>query len=164
MAVIFTIDHRLAFLALAALLIAAGIPLAYAWARLLPDDPSPFPIEPGSFPSIDEESPRQAPVVRERDIISISLLVCVTLAYLVRFPGFPSGTLLRWLGDFASGTTQSWVILSVEIFLIAAAVAALVYAALRPGPLRVPLAAAATLVLILWFLAPFLNAAWLCAS
>ena len=50
-------DHRLAFAMLVALLIAAGTPLAFAWARLIPEDAAPFPIEPGSFPSVDHEAP-----------------------------------------------------------------------------------------------------------
>jgi hypothetical protein len=158
-------DHRLAFLALAALLIAAAIPLAFAWARLVPEEPSPFPIQPGSFPSIDQESlPRPHPR-RERDLlVPVALLVCLTLAYLIRFPGFPTGVPLRWLEAVVSGPTEHWIIFFARIFLIAAACAALGYAALRPGPLRIPLAAASALVLMLWFLAPLLQVALLFGS
>ena len=83
------IDHRLALLALAALLIAAAIPLAFAWTRLLPEEPPPFPIQPGSFPTIDQELPSQQPAARKRDlVISIVLLVCLTLAYVSGLPAF----------------------------------------------------------------------------
>ncbi len=157
------IDHRLAFLALSALLIAAAIPLAFAWARLLPEEPPPFPIEPGSFPSIDHD-PQKAAATPKRDIIAIALLVCITLAYLIRFPGFPNAVFIRWLDNSVSGPTEYWILFSARIFLIVATVAAAAYAAFRPNPLRIPLVAAAALVLILWFLSPFLRAALLFGS
>ena len=94
MLVLVLIDHRWAFLLLAVLLMAAAIPLASAWARLLPEEPPPFPIEPGSFPTIDQQLPPETPSRRHRDlIISFALLVCITLTYLIRFPGFPSSAL-----------------------------------------------------------------------
>jgi hypothetical protein len=156
------IDHRLAFLALAALLIAAAIPLAFAWARLVPEEPSPFPIQPGSFPAIDEDAVPQPRAARQRDLlVPVALLVCLTLTYLIRFPGFPTGVVLRWLEAVVSGPTEHGIIFCTRIFLIAAACAALGYAALRPGPLRIPLTTASALVLMLWFLAPLLQAALL---
>jgi hypothetical protein len=159
------IDHRLAFLVLAALLIAAAIPLAFAWARLLPEEPPPFPIQPGSFPTIDQELPPQQPATRKRDlVISAVLLVCLTLAYLVRFPGFPSAVLLRWLNTLVSAPVEYWTVFAARTFVIAITGAACVYAALRPGPLRIPLAAASVLVLLLWFLAPLLRVALLSGS
>lgn len=156
------IDHRWAFVLLAVLLIAAAIPLASAWARLLPEEPPPFPIEPGSFPVIDQQLPPETPSRRHRDlIISFALLVCLTLTYLIRFPGFPSSALAGWLGTVVSGPTAYWTIFSARIFLIATAGAAIVYAAFRPGPLRIPMMSAAALVLALWFLAPLLKTALL---
>jgi hypothetical protein len=165
MLVLVLIDHRWAFLMLAVLLIAAAIPLACAWARLLPEEPPPFPIEPGAFPTIDQELPPETPSRRRRDLlISFALLVCITLTYLIRFPGFPSSALTRWLGGVVSGPTAYWTIFSSRVFLIGAAGAAIVYAAFRPGPLRIPLLSAAALVLALWFLAPLLKTALLSAQ
>jgi hypothetical protein len=159
------IDHRLAFLALAALLIATAVPLGFAWARVLPEEPPPFPIQPGSFPTIDQESPPPEHATHRRDlVVSIALLICLTLAYLIRFPGFPTGVLIRWLETTVSGSTEHWIIFSIRIFLIASACAALGYAALRPGPLRIPLTTASALVLLLWFLAPLLRVALLSGS
>jgi hypothetical protein len=159
------IDHRVAFLTLAALVIAAAVPLAYAWASLLPEEPAPFPVEPGSFPSVDEE------VVLERAsksgwefLVSVILLSCLTLAYAIRVPGFPSGMMTHWLDAVVSGSTEYWLLLSARIFLLVASVAAGGYAALRPGSLRIPLLAAAVLVLLLWFLAPVLRLAMLGSS
>jgi hypothetical protein len=156
------IDHRLEFLALAALLIATAIPLGFAWARLLPEEPTPFPIQPGSFPTIDQESLPQHPATRSRDlVVSIVLLVCLTFAYLIRFPGFPNAVLLRWLSAIVSAPVEYWAIFAARIFVIASAGAACFYAALRPGPLRIPLTIASALVLLLWFLAPLLRVALL---
>jgi hypothetical protein len=159
------IDYRLAFLALAALLMAAAIPLGFAWARLVPDEPPPFPIQPGSFPTIDQELRPQQPATGKRElVISFALLICLTLAYLIRFPGFPTDVLIRWLATIVSGPTEHWIIVSTRIFLIAAPCAALGYAAFRPGPLRIPLTTASALVLLLWFLAPLLRVALLSGS
>src|SRR5271168_3101922 len=87
--VIFFVDHRLALLALAALLVAAAIPLAFAWARILPEDLPPFEIEPPSYPTLEWEPPPEPPRDTKRDPIAIVLLVGVTIGYLLQFPGFP---------------------------------------------------------------------------
>jgi hypothetical protein len=156
------IDHRVAFLALATLLIAAAIPLAIAWARLLPEEPPPFPIEPRSFPVIEQERrPGASPTPRGELILSVAILICLTLAYALRFPGFPKAALMHWLDGVVSGSTEYWLILYARTFLLVAAGAAIGYAIRRRGPLGIPLAAAAALVLILWFVAPLLNVAFL---
>ena len=153
------IDPRVALVALVALLVTAGVPLAFGWARLLPEEPPPFPIEPGSFPSVDEEVKPELPrKPRWEPILSVILLGCLTLAYVIRFPGFPNARLVRWL-DAMSGSTEHWVFVSARVVLPVVSTAAGVYAALRPGSLRRPLLAAAVLVLLLWFLAPGLRLA-----
>jgi hypothetical protein len=146
-------DHRLAFLLLAGLLVGSGVPLAFGWARLLPEERPPFPIEPGSFPSVDEEvvqEPSGKP--RWEPMVSVILLSCLTLTFAIRVPGFPSARLAHWL------------FVSARIVLPVASAAAGVYGALRPGSLRVPLLAAAVLVLLLWFLGPVLQLAVLGGS
>ena len=155
------IDHRVAFLALATLLIAAAIPLAIAWARLLPEDPPPFPIEPGSFPNIEQERPEVPATPRGELILSVAILICLTLAYAIRFPGIPKAALLHWLDSVVSGSTEYWLILYARTLLLVAAGAAIGRAIRRPGSLRNPVALAAALVLILWFVAPLLNVAFL---
>ncbi len=161
MLVLLLIDHRIALLALVTLLIAAAIPLAYAWARLLPEEPPPFPIEPGSFPAIDQEPPESSAAPKRELIVSTALLICVTLTYLIRLPGFPNAILLGWLNAIVSGPAEYWTLFSARLVLIAASCAAIIYAPFRPGPLRIPLATAAALVLLLWFLSPLLRAALL---
>jgi hypothetical protein len=159
------IDHRVALVALMALLVAAGVPLASGWARVLPEEPPPFPIEPGSFPSVDEElAQKPSGKPRWEPILSIILLGCLTLAYVIRFPGFPSARLVRWLDALVSGSTEHLLFVSATVVVPLISVAAGVYAAFRPGSLRVPLLAAAVLVLLLWFLAPMLQLAVLGGS
>jgi hypothetical protein len=157
------IDHRVALAALVGLLVATGVPLAFAWARLLPEEPPPFPIEPGSFPFVDEEVPLSGKA-SWKPILAVILLGCLTLAYVIRFPGFPSTRLVRWLGAMVSASTEHWLFVSANVVVPVVSVAAGVHAVFRPGPLRIPLLAAAVLVLLLWFLAPMLQLAVLAGS
>ena len=165
MLVLVSMDHRLALVVLVGLLVAAGVPLAFAWMRLLPEDAPAFAIEPGSFPSVDKEVvTEKAAKPRWEAIVSVILLSCLTLAYAIRVPGFPRETLTHWLQGAVSGSTEHWMLLSARIFLPAMSGVAGVFAALRPGSLRIPLLVAAILVLLLWFLAPVLQTAMLGSS
>jgi hypothetical protein len=154
-------DHRATFLAQAILIVAAGIPLAFAWARLLPEEPPPFKVEPGSSSSGKLESQPDIPRKPNRDLILIVLLLCVTVTYLLRFPGISVAALVQWLNVTFSGSTAAWVISGARAVLLIGTGFAACYAVLRPGPLRVPLVLAAGLVLILWLLGPILQAALL---
>src|SRR5260370_1424600 len=87
MSAAFPIDHRLALVAFAALLIAAAAPLASAWARLLPEEPPPFELPPA--PSSAEQTPSNRETRRKGDPFAIFLLLCVTLSFLLKFPAFP---------------------------------------------------------------------------
>jgi hypothetical protein len=152
-------DHRLAFAALVALLIAAGTPLAFAWARLLPEDAPPFPIEPGSFPSVDHETPQEVPSRKKDYLIAAPLLLCLTIAFVFRIPGFPGSTVLGWLGGTIPSLDAHSSAIVVHIIVSLIAVGLGVFGAMRPGPLRIPLIAAAALFLILWFVGPLLQTA-----
>ncbi len=157
--VIFFLDHRLAFFALAALVVGAAIPLAFAWARILPEDRPPFEIEPPSYPTVELAPPEEPSSGSKRDWLAIALLVGVTIGYILQFPGFPRDATLRWLNSLFSGSAAGWIAFAANTLLIVSAAGAVGYAILNPGPLRFPLAAAAALVLILWFLAPLLRMA-----
>jgi hypothetical protein len=153
--------YRLAFAALAVLLVGTAIPLAYAWARVLPEDAPPFKIEPGSFPAVDLE-PREAPAKNRRvDLLSLLLLLCVTAAYLIRFPGVPVAALLHWLHSIFPAAAANWIVLGGKIVLVVGTGLAACLATVRPGPMRVPLVTAASLVLTLWLLGPILQSALL---
>jgi hypothetical protein len=157
-------DHRLAFVALVALLMGAGTPLAFAWARLLPEDAPPFPIEPGSFPSVDHEVAQDQPSRNKDHWIAMPLLLCLTIAFVFRVPGFPSGTALAWVGKTLPAATAHWSAIAVHAFVALIAIGAAVFGALRPGPLRIPLIAAGTMTLILWLTAPLLQTAILAGT
>ena len=154
-------EHRLAFVAFIALLIGAGTPLGFAWARLLPEDAPPFPIEPGSFPSVDHEAPQEEPSRKEDYLIAAPLLLCLTIAFIFRVPGFPSGTVLAWVGGAIPAIGATWSVIAVQVFIALIAIGTIVLGALRSGPLRLPLIAAGALTLALWFLAPLLQTAML---
>ncbi len=163
MLAIFLIDHRLALLALAALIVGAAIPLAFAWARILPDEPPPFDSarssdssEPGAPP---EESPRP-----KRDSVAIALLVLVTLSYAIQFPGVPRQTALQWLESRIPEVPPMWVFWGVVSLVAVLNAGAAGYAIVRPNALRVPLGVGAALVLVLWLLAHFLRFALVAPS
>jgi hypothetical protein len=157
-------DHRLAFMALVVLLIGAGTPLAFAWTRLLPEDALPFPIEPGSFPSVDHEVPQERPN-RKRDYwIAAPLVFCLTIAFVFRVPGFPSATVLAWVGGTIPGVSEHWSVIAIQVVVALIAVGTAVFGALRPGPLRIPLIFASATTLILWFLGPLLQTAMLAGA
>ena len=155
-------DHRLAFATLVALLIGAGTPLAFAWARLLPEDAPPFPIEPGSFPSVDHEAPPPEEPSRKKDyLIAAPLLLSLTIAFIFRVPGFPSNTVLGWIGGTIPGLDAHSSAIIVHIIVALIAIGTGVLGALRSGPLRIPLIACGALILILWFVGPLLQTAML---
>jgi hypothetical protein len=152
------IHQRAAFVALIALVVATSIPLAFAWARILPEDAPPFKIEPGSFPLVDTE-PSTPSAKRGRDAISLALLLCVTTAYLVRFPGMPVALPLHCLASTFSATLTTGIVTGIRFALLVGTSLAACIAAVRPGRMRAPLIAAAGLVLLLWLLGPILQSA-----
>jgi hypothetical protein len=164
MLAIVLIGYRLAFLALAALILAAAVPLAFAWAQLLPDEPPPFEIEPAPTRPPEREPPQEPRRSAKRDPIAIVLLVLVTLSYAIQFPGFPRQDALFWLNSFLPTVGLAWVFLVVEGLFVLINGGAACYSLLRPNSLRVPLGVGAALVLLLWLLGPFLRAALLATS
>lgn len=160
----FAIGYRLAFLALAALTLAAAIPLAFAWARILPDEPPPFEVAPAPTRTWGSEPGQESVPRSKRDPIAIVLLVFVTLSYAVQFPGFPRQAALAWLHAIVSGPPEEYILLGVKTFLVAVTAAAVCYSIFRSHPSRVSLSVGAALVLLLWLLAPELYAALLATS
>jgi hypothetical protein len=157
-------DHRVALVTLVLLLIGAGTPLAFALARLLPEDAPPFPIEPGSFPSVDHEVPPEQPRRNRDSWIAALLLLCLTIAFAFRVPGFPVSTVLAWIGGTNPAVTAHWSAIAIQVIVALIAIGAAVFGALRPGPLRIPLITAGVMILILWFAAPLLQAAMLAGT
>ena len=161
MAVIFLLDQRLAFVLLVALIVAAGAALAFAWTRLLPEEPPPFTSKHGPPPKITIYKTEDAP---PRDRFAVFLLVCVTLSYILRFPGIPSDAALRWLAAILPDTYVNWLTLGGRAFLVVTPGLAAGYSAIRPNPVRIPLIVGGILVLLFWFLLPFLQSAFAAGS
>jgi|SRR3954451_6804779 hypothetical protein len=153
--------YQLAFAAYTAVLVGTAIPLGYAWARVLPEDAPAFKIEPGSFPAVDLEPVDPPATHRNADLLSLGLLLCVTLTYLLRFPGIPLGAFLHWIHSVIPAAAANSIIFGGKIILVVGTALAACLATVRPGPMRVPLVTAASLVLTLWLLGPILHAALL---
>lgn len=164
MFVILLSDYRLAFLLLVALIVGAAVPLAFAWARVLPEEPPPFEISPSSnaFPQ-QEPRPEVSPQPSKRDRIVIVLLVFVTLSYAIQFPGFPRDVGTHWLNKVFPATATYLVFAAHALLMIITGVAAC-YSLLGSTPLRIPLGLGAEIVLLLWLLAPLLRTALLATS
>jgi len=151
------IDHRLALLALAALLLAAAVPLAYAWAKLLPEEPPPFEVRAANLPPEDFIANGRSPA--KKDLWAVLLLVCVTVSYLLRFPGLPLAAGLQWLSTLLPADYFTGAVLGTRWFFIVVPGLAVAYSALRPNPIRFALIAGGLLVLALWLVSPMLRAA-----
>jgi len=148
---------KFAFLMLGGLVVAAAVPLAIGWARLLPEDRPPFEIE-----NPRRKSPTPAVSIygnqseeRRLDIGAIVLLVLLTVAFAVQFPGVPRMDALNSLPDHLP-KAEEWFELALPCLLLVVCVAAILYGALRRSVLRVQLIVAGSVVLLLWVVAPWL--------
>jgi hypothetical protein len=157
MLAIVLMDHRLALVALALLLIVAAAPLAYAWARLLPEERPPFEAAGGG--TAPEEAAPGGKTLPKRDQFAVFLLICVTMSYLVRFPGVPLAPTLQWLSTLLPADYFNWAMMGARAFFIGVPGLAAVYSALRRNPLRIALALGGLMVLALWLLSPLLQKA-----
>src|SRR5258708_15967691 len=136
MSAAFPIDHRLALVAFAALLIAAAAPLASAWARLLPEEPPPLEAPARSSA---EQTPSNRETRPKGDPFAIFLLLCVTLSFLLKFPGLPVAAALQILSVRMPREDFHWLVLGARVFFAAMPGLAAVYSAIRPSPIRTPL-------------------------
>lgn len=153
------LDPKISFVLLAGLIVGAAVPLAMGWARLLPEDRPPFEIE-----NPRRHSPRPAvsiygsePEPRKFDLVSIVLLVLLTVAFAVQFPGVPRVGALNGLPDHLPQAGE-WFEIALPSLLLVVCVVAILYGALRKSFLRVPLVLAGNMVLLLWVLGPWLYA------
>jgi hypothetical protein len=142
-------DHRLALVALSALILAAGASLAVGWAALLPTDPEPF------------ERRGESVSRTKHSRLAIAFLTLTTLSYVVRLPGVPLEGILPWLSKRLLAPWPDYLFLGATFFLVFAPAFAACYALLRPSSLRAPLVASGVLVLLLWLLVPYLTSALL---
>jgi|ERR1700682_617010 len=151
------IDHRVALVAVAALLLSAAAPLAYAWARLLPEEPPPFEAPAGAPAPEGLPSNWQSPA--KKDPFAVFLLGCVTLSYVLKFPGLPLATGLQWLSTLLPTDYLNCTVLGGRAFFVVVPGLGAAYSALRPNPVRIALIVGGLLVLALWLVSPMLRAA-----
>jgi len=153
------LDHRLAFLFLAALSLGAAVPLAFGWARVLPEEPPPFGNAPNSFRRTRNSPPAGTLTSKRRDPFAIVLLLCVTMSYACQLPGVPRGMGFGSIPTVIPHNTVGWIEFAAIWFSVLIPGFASVYSLLRPNFLRVPLVAAGILTLLLWLFATPLRAA-----
>ena len=153
------LDHRLAFLFLAALSLGAAVPLAFGWARVLPEEPPPFGNAGDSLRRTKYKPLADELRSKRREPFAMVLLLFVTVSYACQFPGVPRdqgfGSIPVAIPHSTTGRIEfatSWFLLLIPGFAAA-------YSVLRPNFLRVPLIAAGSLALLLWLLAAPLRAA-----
>ena len=151
---IFPLDHRLALVALTVFLLAAAAPLAYAWARLLPEEPPPFETAPAAAPQ--KEAPSNGEARHERDPFAVFLLICVTLSYILRFPGLPLSAALQRISALMPQDYFNWLLLGGHAFFVVVPGLAAAYSAVRANPIRWQLLVGGILTLILWVAGPWL--------
>jgi|SRR5436309_16122439 len=153
------LDHRLAFLFLAALSLGAAVPLALGWARVLPEEPPPFENAPNLFRRPGNSPPAAALTSKRRDPFAIVLLLCVTVSYACQLPGVPRGVGFDSIPTVIPHDTVGRIGLAAIWFLVLIPGFASVYSLFRPHFLRGPLIAAGILLLLLWLFATPLRAA-----
>src|SRR5215813_973530 len=104
MLAVLLLDYRLAFLLLASVFLGTAIPIGLAWASLLPEDGAPFESSGDSAPNLASIYLPEGYV--PRDPFAVFLLACVTLSFLLQFPGLPGEDLLR---KFLPAVPAKWM-------------------------------------------------------
>jgi hypothetical protein len=153
------LDYRLAFLFLAVLNLGAAVPLAFGWARILPEEPPPFGNAEDSLRRAKNKLPADELKSKRRDPFAIGLLLCVTVSYACQFPGVPRGMGFGSIPTVIPHNTGGWIQFAAILFTVLIPGFAAAYAFLRPNFLRVPLIAAGMLVLLIGLFAGPLRAA-----
>jgi hypothetical protein len=153
------LDPRLAFLLLCILLIAAAIPIAFAWARLLPEEQAPFRFHRSSERATGDLTPAPEQADSRRDPFAVVLLVCVSLSYLWQLPGLPRDFVLLRMAPYVPEPWLNGLVLFIKGFLVVMPGAGAVYSIFRRNQIRAPLIAAGILVPLIWLALPWLRAA-----
>jgi len=159
MLAVLLLDHRLAFLLLAALNLGTAVPLAFGWVRLLPEETPPFQISRTRLRRRSEYAHSSEEEETRRDPLAIALLLCITVSYAVQLPGIPQNSGFGSIPTVVPGDTYGWVQFALTWFLAVAPGFGAAYSLLRPNFLRVPLIVAGTLILLLWLLSAPLRSA-----
>lgn len=138
------LDHRIALVLYAALMLVAAGAIVAGWLRLLPPEREPF-VAPGEHPA-----------KTEHDAFAIFLLVNVTVSVLLRFPGLESANLSAALAKVLPSEWANHGAMIAFIWFGFVPGLAAVYSLVRRNPLRWPLVTGGTTALVLWLAAPLL--------
>lgn len=138
------LNPRLAVLILMALMLAAALPLALGWMKLLPPERDPF-----SRPDLPRH--RNSP-----DRVTIFFLANVSLSFLAVVPGFADKFYLDRLIQFLPASRTEHITIVLLIWLVFVPALGAAYSAVRPNPIRKYLILGGILVLLLWLFSPTL--------
>ena len=126
------------------LLVAAAIPLALGWTRILPPEREPF-----SRPDL----PRKKP---ELDLFAVFLLVNVSLSLIAAIPRIADTLHLDFMLGLLPPAWAEHIAMVSLIWLVFIPAFAAACSAVRSNPIRAQLIVGGILVLALWLLSPTL--------
>jgi hypothetical protein len=140
-------DHRLALVLYALLLLAATAPLVIAWLRLLPPEREPFAAL-GEKPNRDK-----------RDVFAVFLLVNITVGLLLRIPGVNVDVVLPLLTKWLAPEWANHILMVGLIWFGFIGGLAAAYSLIRKNPLRWPLVFGGVFTLLLSLTGAILTSA-----
>ena len=146
-AIVIAMDARLALVLFVLLMLGAAGAIVLGWLALLPAEREPFAV------------PGEARIKKPRDAFAIFLLVNLSLAVMLRFPGFSGTPLSFYLAAIIPPEWSDHALMIAFIWFGFVSGLAVVYAAVRANPIRLPLIVGGVLTLILWLAGPWLLAA-----
>ena len=138
------LNPRLAAFLVMVLLVAAAIPLALGWTRILPPEREPF-----SRPDLPRKKPKL-------DLFALFLLLNVSLSLVAAIPRIADTLHLDSLLGLLPATWAEQVAMVSLIWLVFIPAFAAAYSAVRSNPIRAQLIVGGILVLALWLLSPTL--------
>jgi hypothetical protein len=126
------------------LLVAAAIPLALGWTRILPAEREPF------------SRPDLLRVKAKLDLVALFLLANISLSLLAAIPRIADTLHLLAIVQLLPATWAEHLTIAALIWLIFIPAFAAAYSAVRSNPIRAQLIVGGILVLALWLLSPTL--------
>jgi hypothetical protein len=138
------LNPRLAAFLMTILLVAAAIPLALGWTRLLPPEREPF-----SRPDLPRKKPKF-------DLFALFLLLNVSLSLVAAIPRIADTLHLVAMAQLLPAAWAEQLTIAALIWLVFIPAFAAAYSAVRSNPIRTQLIFGGILVLALWLLSPTL--------
>jgi len=138
------LNPRLAAFLMTVLLVAAAIPLALGWTRILPPEREPF-------------SPSNLLRTKAKlDLVALFLLVNISLSLLAAIPRIADTVHLLAILQLLPAAWAEQLTIAALIWLVFIPAFAAAYAAVRSNPIRAQLIVGGLLVLAVWLLSPTL--------